>query len=40
MTKGVAREWRGNRAAGPMAPRVQSGGVEGAAGEWRGRPWD
>ena len=38
--RGVAGEWRGSRAAIPMAPRVQSGVAEGVAGEWRGRPWD
>jgi hypothetical protein len=38
--EGMAREWRGSRAAMPMAPRVWSRVVEGVAGEWRGRPWD
>ena len=40
MREGAAGEWRGSRAAVPMAPRVQSGVAEGAAEEWRGRPWD
>ena len=40
MRDGVAGEWRGSRAAMPMAPRVRSGMVEGVAREWRGRPWD
>ena len=40
MREGVAREWRGSRAAVPMVPRVQSGVAEGVAGDWRGRPWD
>ena len=35
--EGAAREWRGSRAAMPMAPRVQSGVAEGVAREWRWR---
>ena len=35
MREGAAREWRGSRAAVPMAPRIQSGVAEGAAKEWR-----
>jgi hypothetical protein len=34
----VAGEWRGSRAAVPMAPRVWGRVAEGAAREWRGRP--
>ena len=40
MREGATGEWRGSRAAVPMAPRVRSGVVEEAAEEWRGRPWD
>ena len=29
MREGAAREWRGSRAAEPMAPRVRSGVAEG-----------
>ena len=39
MREGVAGESRDSRAAVPMAPRVRSRVEEGAAGEWRGRPW-
>ena len=40
LREGAAIEWRGSRAAVPMAPRVRSGVAEGVAGESRGRPWD
>ena len=40
MREGVARESRGSQATVPMAPRVRSGVAEGAAREWKGRPWD
>ena len=40
MREGVAGESRRSRATVPIAPRVLSGVVEGAAREWRGRPWD
>jgi hypothetical protein len=33
MREGATGEWRGSRATVPMAPRVQSGVVEGALGE-------
>ena len=38
--EGVAREWRGSRAAMPMAPRVWSRVAKGVAREWSGKPWD
>ena len=37
MREGAAREWRGSRAAVPMARRVRSRVAEGAAGELRWR---
>ena len=40
MREGAARESRQSQAAVSMAPRVWSRVVEGAAGDWRGRPWD
>ena len=40
MRKGAVGEWRWNRAAMPMAPRVRNEVGEEAAGEWRGSPWD
>ena len=40
MREGAAGEWRGSRAIVPMAPRVRSGVLEEAAGEWKGRQWD
>ena len=40
MRESAAREWRGSRAVVSMAPRVQSGVLEEAAGEWSERPWD
>ena len=40
MREGAAGEWRGSRAVVLMAPRVQSGVVEGAIREWKGWPWD
>jgi hypothetical protein len=40
MREGVAGECRGSQATVLMAPRVQSGVVAEAVGEWRERPWD
>jgi hypothetical protein len=40
MRVGAVGESRESRAAMPMVPRVQSRVAEGAAGEWRERPWD
>ena len=40
MREGAEGEWRGSRAAVPMAPRVRHGVAKGAAREWKGRPWD
>ena len=36
--EGAAGEWRGSRAAVPIAPRVESRVAEGTTVEWRGRP--
>ena len=40
MREGATGEWRGSRAAVPMAPRVRSVVIEATAREWRRRPWD